>query len=214
MPHPPSECRRSARSTDEGHTVEEQPRTYHDLLAAAQQNPAGADFHTLRMASARSDGYAPYSHDVEAVEALGRALPVADFDAALEAIARLLDASYLDIEAHIAADYVYTRLSQPDRSAYHRGFAQGLLKAIVDTGDGRDFSTAFIVLAIPEEYTVLRMLGLRPRGQALVEHEGHWFDVIDAAHGQTGAPAKVHFNIDIPHAWLHHHGMAHDHDGE
>ena len=187
---------------------------YHDLLAAAQQNPAGADFHTLRMAYARSDGYAPYSHDVEAVEALGRALPAADFDAALGAIARLLDASYLDIEAHIAADYVYTRLSQPDRSAYHRGFAQGLLRSIVGTGDGRDFSTAFIVLAIPEEYTVVRMMGLRPRGQALVEHEGHWFDVIDAAHAQTDAPATVHFNIDIPHTWLQIHGLGYTHDAE
>jgi len=185
--------------------------TYHDLLAAAQQKPAEADFHTLRMAYARSEAYAPYSHDVEAVEALREALPAADFEAALAAIARLLEASYLDIEAHIAADYVYTRLDRPDRSAYHRGFAQGLLGAIYDTGDGRAFDTAFIVLAIPEEYTVLRMMGLRPGGQALVEHEGHWFDVIDATHAQTGVPAKVHFNIDIPHAWLQHHGPGHDH---
>jgi len=188
--------------------------TYHDLLAAAQQNPSGADFHTLRMAYARSDAYAPYSHHVEVVEALRNALPAADFDAALDAIARMLEANYLDIEAHIAADYVHTRLDQPDRSAYHRGFAQGLLRAIFETGDGRDFSTAFIVLAISEEYTVLRLMGLRPGGQTLVEHEGHWFDVIDAAHAQTGAPATVYFNIDIPHTWLHIHGLGHTHNAE
>ena len=188
--------------------------TYHDLLAAVQQHPAGADFHALRMAYARSEAYAPYNHDLDAVEALRDALPAADYAAALDAIARLLAVSYLDIEAHIAADYVYLQLDQPDRSAYHRAFAQGLLGAIYDTGDGQDFSSAFIVLAVPEEYTLLRMMGLRPRSQALIQHEGHWFDVIDATHAQTGAPVRVYFNIDIPHAWLQTHSAGRDHDAE
>ena len=109
--------------------------TYHDLLAAAQQNPQRGRFpHAAHGLRARTP--TPRTATMSRRSRRCATLPAADFDAALDAIARMLEANYLDIEAHIAADYVHTRLDQPDRSAYHRGFAQGLLGAIFDTGMG------------------------------------------------------------------------------
>ena len=60
-------------------------RAYHELLALAQAQPQGADFHSLRMAYARSDAYNPYGGDVRSVERLRQALHAAHPDAALEA---------------------------------------------------------------------------------------------------------------------------------
>ncbi len=99
--------------------------------------------------------------------------------AALEAINRLLDVHYLDIEAHMAADYVHTLLEHPEESAYHRAWATGLIRAILATGDGRDYDRAIIVLSVPEEYTMLRVMGFTPTEQSLVQHDGHWFDVLE-----------------------------------
>jgi hypothetical protein len=179
--------------------------TYDDLLASAKSDPEGADYHTLRMAYARTDSYTPYIQDAENVGKLREALRDGNTGAALEAIDHLLAQNYLDIEAHIAADYVYTLLERYDQSAYHRTFARGLIQAILATGDGRGYDTAFIVLSVSEEYTVLRVMGFAPTGQQLIHHEGHWFDVLNGRHQESGGTISVYFNIDLPRRWLHDH---------
>ena len=175
---------------------------YQALLADARQNPHDADYHGLRMAYARSDDYHPYFQDVESVNALNHALHEGDMEAVLDAAHKLLEVNYLDIEAHMTADYAYLQLEDPARSAYHRAFAKGLFEAILATGTGRDFATAFIVLSIPEEYTILRVHRGVSEGQRLVEHEGHWFDILAARLRESGETRDFYFNIDLPRRWL------------
>ena len=178
---------------------------YSELLAQAQANPHDADFHALRMAYTRTDLYAPYSQDAPTIQALHRALKTQDADAAIEAIDQLLAWNDLDIEAHMAADYVYLLCEEHVKSDYHRAFASGLIDALLATGTGRDFDSAFIVISVAEEYVVLRVLGLIPDGQRLVEREGHWFDVQTVRDPQTEQARDMYFNIDLPHGWQEDH---------
>ncbi|WP_119068523.1 DUF4919 domain-containing protein [Aggregatilinea lenta] len=175
--------------------------SFHDLLADAQQHPDGADYHSLRMAYARSPEYAPYTHDLEGVERLRDALQSGDLEAALLAVGRLLAFNYLDIEAHMAADYVYTMQGDTERSAYHRTFARGLIDAIKDTGDGRSPATAYIVLNIPEEYTFMRLTGFTHGKQSIVVHEGEEFDAFDVEDPE-GHTSQIFFNIELPRRWF------------
>lgn len=176
--------------------------TFSDLLAAAQHDPAAADYLALRMAYAASEDYAPYSHDQEHLDLLRAALPAGDLSGAVDAIRGLLDYNYLDIEAHMAADYVYTQAQEPEKSSYHRTFAKGLIDAIMRSGDGRSFESAFVVISIPEEYLILRLMGFQSQGQRLIQQEGHWFDVLTAQHPQSEGTFDIHFNIDLPKNWL------------
>ena len=177
-------------------------RTYDDLLAAAQADPEGADFHALRMAYTRTDRYQPYGQDSEGIFALRDALTGGDFAAALEAAQRLLAHNPLDIEAHMAADYVHTALGEEAQAAFHRAFARGLIQAILATGDGRDPATAFIVISTTEEYTVLRVLGYVPGDQRLIRLSDHHFDVLTAHRPGSDETVEFTFNIDLPYGWL------------
>jgi hypothetical protein len=179
--------------------------TYEELLAAAQQNPAEADFHSLRMSFARSPLYNPYDRDSQSLNTLREAMVARDYDTALGALHKLLDGCYVHIEAHITADYIYTVLGDPAKASYHRAFARGLLDSIYHSGDGHQPESAFIVIDVSEEYTLLHVMGFRPSGQALLQHEGHWIDALDAEHRETGEKIKIYFNIDLPHNWLHDH---------
>ncbi len=179
--------------------------TYAELLAATKQDPIEADYHALRMAQTRDESYHPYANDSDNLKRLREALEAQDWPAALEAIDALLAFNYLDIEAHIAADYVHTRREDAERALYHRAFAKGLLDSILASGRGRDYQTAWIVIRVAEEYAVLRVLGLKPHGQALQQHEGHWFDMIEAEHRETGRMVRLYFNIDLPRNWLDDH---------
>lgn len=175
--------------------------SFQDLLADVQQRPERADYHALRMAYARSPEYAPYVHDLEGVERLRDALQSGDLEAALVAVGRLLAFNYLDIEAHMAADYVFTMQGDTDRSTYHRTFARGLIDAINATGDGRSPETAYIVLNIPEEYTFMRLLGYTPGRQGLESVNGHEFDTFEVQDPE-GQASQIYFNIDLPRQWL------------
>jgi hypothetical protein len=179
--------------------------TYQDLLAAAQQNPVEADFHSLRMSYTRSPLYNPYARDTENLKILRAAMHEGDMEAALNAVAILLETNYVDIEAHITADYIYTRLGDETKMQYHRQFARGLIDSIFNSGDGREPDSAFIVIDVAEEYVLMQVMGYRPSGQALLQHEGHWIDALDALHGETGQKIKVYFNIDLPKNWLRDH---------
>lgn len=186
------------------------PPTYDVLLAAARRDPAQADFHSLRMAYARSDAYSPYAHDTEHTAALQTALRSGAVAAALTAIEHLLAWHYLDIEAHLAAAHLHTRRGDADRAAYHAAFGRGLVDAILATGDGRTPATAFIVLNELEPRPVLRLLGHQP-GQPVIEQQGgHWlasYTVTSAETGAAAAPAagptafRVWFNLDLPRTW-------------
>ncbi len=186
--------------------------SYEKLLAAAQADPADADYHTLRMAYTRADSYAPYARHGDAVFALRAALQAQNMQAALAACQDLLALNYLDIEAHMAADYAHTVLEDHTAAVYHRTFARGLIDAILASGTGRDFGSAFIVIDTAEEYVVLRVMGLAPGNQQLRQHEGHWFDILYGRPAQ-GDPLPVYFNIDLPYNWLQaQQREGHDHE--
>lgn len=187
--------------------------SYYDLLAVAQREPAEADYTALRAAFAESEDYAPYVHDEEHLNALRDALPAHDLDAALDAIGGLLAHNYLDIEAHMAADYIHIQRGDPAQSTFHRTFAKGLIDAIFATGNGVTFDTAFEVLSIPEEYLIMRLLGFKTTGQRLVQHEEHWFDVLSAKRGDEEPDFELYFNIDRPKTWLQR-NIAADNDDE
>jgi len=186
---------------------------YQELLTAAKEDPTSADFHALRMAYARSDGYRPYTQQTGLITALDSALRASDLEAALTVAHTLLSVNYLDIEAHMAAAYVYTMQENVERATHHQLFANGLIQAILRSGTGRDPDGAFIVIDIPEEYTIMRILGLEPAGQKLLNHQGQWVDMLDVRQrgaGDDAAALKIYFNVDLPRGWLNRRMDAHD----
>jgi len=170
---------------------------YEELLAAAQADPLQADYHALRMAFARSDAYQPYARDAQLVARMYDALRADELGEALAAIERLLEQNPLDVEAHLAAHSTYAQRGNSERAAYHRAFGAGLLDAIIRSGDGRSFATAYVVLDIAEEYLVLRLRGLRAAMQALLHHEDHWYDMIKIEPPTPDGDDRVYFNIDL-----------------
>lgn len=178
---------------------------YYEMLATAKDDPTSADFHALRMAYTRSERYRPYTQQKGLISALDSALRASNLEAALQVAHQLLDVNYLDIEAHMAAAYVYTMQEDVERATHHQLFANGLIKAILKSGTGRAADAAFIVIDIPEEYTIMRILGLEPASQKLLNHQGQWVDMIDVHQRGAGDDAtafKIYFNIDLPRAWL------------
>jgi len=167
--------------------------SYESLLEKARRGDPGLDFTALRMASA--DRLAKTSAaDPELRKKMFEALHKDQWAAVIEVGNQVLE-NYLDIDAHMFVAHAYEKTHEPEKAAPHRTMGNGLMKSILASGNGRSPETAFVVISVEEEYSVLHHFRLASGKQELITGGGHSYDVLTA---QTDAreEATVFFNID------------------
>lgn len=169
---------------------------YKQLLALAYARPAEADFTAIRRAYPRTDSYNPYSAPVD-LAPLKAAMDRQDWARAGMMCAEFLEADALYIELHLIMAHLFNQVGEPARARWHKTFADGLIRSIMDSGDGRSFQTAWHIVHIREEYDVLRLLQLTPAGRSLVEHEGRRYDVV-----QVPPQNSMYFDVEVLQAHL------------
>jgi hypothetical protein len=170
------------------------PPTYESLLASAQRGDPGVNFTALRMAWADRLANATTA-DSELRNKMFAALHADQWAAVIETGNQVLAQNYLDIDAHMFVAYAYEKSHQPEKAALHRTIGNGLMSSILASGDGRTPKTAFVVISVEEEYSVLRHYRLASGKQSLVNTEGHSYDVL-TAQTDSHEEATVLFNID------------------
>ena len=168
---------------------------YAALVAAAKAGDPTVDWQALRFAYADSPGFDLYGMGQEAArKQMFTALNAGDSKAAIAAADQVLAADYVDIDAHVIQELAYRKLGDTVAADREHAIAVGLLHSI-ETGDGKTPETAFTVITVGEEYTVARLNGLTPRGQALVQSGGHSYDKLDLM-DRDGKSLSLYFQID------------------
>ena len=99
---------------------------------------------------------------------------------------------YLDLEAH-KARYQSCQLLKRTDCARYKAISLGLLRSIVDGRDGKTCATGWEAVRGPEEYFVMRMVGLHVLGQSLI-HDGHTCDALQAE-DKHHQPITVYFDV-------------------
>jgi hypothetical protein len=168
--------------------------TYESLLEKARRGDPGLDLTALRMASAARLAESKAA-DPELRKKMFEALHQDQWAAVIETANQVLAQNYLDIDAHMFVAAAYEKTHQPEKAALHRTMGNGLMKSILASGDGRSFKTAFVVISVEEEYSVLHHYRLHSDKQDLVTGEGHSYDVL-TAENEDHEKATVYFNID------------------
>lgn len=173
---------------------------YATLLAQLQAGRTSIDYTAFRMACA-ADQNCSEGADPDLREAMFNSLQQSDPTQVLRAAQAVLHSCYADIDGQILAAAAYGRMGQPAKQQFHRAIARGLVNSILHSGNGRSAATGFVVISVNEEYSTLRVLGLRPTKQGYGKAQGHWFDNFEAVSIKTGQPVPtLYFQIDIVHA--------------
>jgi hypothetical protein len=170
---------------------------YEELVARAKAGDASVDWLALRNAYAESPNYDPYGATLrqlrsEMLDAHRRG----DCAAAIAKAEDVLAANFVDIDAHLLASLCHEQLGNEQAMRREHAAARDLLGSILKSGDGKSEQTAFVVVQIAEEYSILRLLRLEPANQALIQAQGHNYDRFEAKSRDTGREAMVYFNID------------------
>jgi hypothetical protein len=176
---------------------------FDELMERAQATDSTLNFTDLRMAYTLTGNYNPY--DRESTKTVTRIYEAMDKDDCQEALAlasRLLEKNPLDIDLHFVSKACYRETGDSDRFKYHDYMADGLLRSILSSGDGKSTESAYVVISVDEEHALLHALNLRGITQGLLDlPQGH-FDELKVFDQEAGEEFTVFFNIDIPWAYL------------
>jgi Domain of unknown function (DUF4919) len=177
--------------------------TYDELVARAKAGDANVDYLALRDAYAESPSYDPYGSKLGELQSeMFEAYRRGDCAAVLAKAESILAANFVHVDAHLAAGLCHEKLGNEAAMRRERQIARGLIDSILQSGDGKSEQTAFVVIEVAEEYSLLRALGLRPSNQALIHAQGHSYDRFDTKSNDTGQQVVVFFNVDRPLAVL------------
>ncbi len=179
-------------------------------LAAQDPAPAQAEREARakvateqRLAYTNSADYKPYDTTNRDFQKRAAALlEKSDFAGAIAECQKGLAATKYDINVLIILAAAYRESGDLPNAEKTRQQWMSLVDSILNSGDGRDFATAFKVIAVEEEYAVTRILGLRVIDQSLIAHDGSQFDQLHVKEPKSGKELVLYFNIDLPLNWL------------
>lgn len=116
-----------------------------------------------------------------------------DFAKVFELSGAWLKQCPVDADIHFIRASAASRLGDIAATTRHMNFAYGLLASIVSSGDGKTAKTAFRVISIAEEYSLLNDFGAKLIKQSLVEGP------CDAMECELPDGSKVtyYFNVSI-----------------
>lgn len=183
-------------------TQQETKPSYASLLEKVKSSDPSADFTALRLAYFDSPPSDRVATDPKTSQTMQAALRDKKYDKVIESAQSILKGSYVDIDAHLALAAAYQGKKDADKEKFHGWVAEGLVKSILGSGDGKSQATAFTVIDTHEEYIILRVFGLERGTQSLQSANGHHYDKLDATDPKTKKVFTLYFNIDRPYGKL------------
>jgi hypothetical protein len=117
-------------------------------------------------------------------------------DSALAGANQIIAHNMANPEGHILAMLVLRKMGKDEAADKERALVDAIVKSILDSGDGKSAKTAWFTVDPSEEYFVINVvLGMQPKGQALVQQDGHAFDKMTVV-DDKGTEHELWFNTD------------------
>ena len=156
-----------------------------------------------RLAYAASKDYNPYDGQVADLRKRASALlQKSEYIDALDAAERGLARDRFNLQLLLVKAAALRAMGDTAKADEIRQQWTSLMDSILTSGDGRSFATAFRVITVDEEYSVLQVMRIASAKQSLVEHDGSSFDVLTVKDPGSGKESDLYFNIDLPRNWL------------
>ncbi|NJL93218.1 MAG: DUF4919 domain-containing protein [Anaerolineae bacterium] len=166
--------------------------SFTSLVQTAEANPAAADFAALRAAYLTSEAYRPAKHIMQSkLMQITNAAP--GFEQVSETCRRILSANPMDLEARRLYGLAQEELGNAAAAEQAYAFAEAMIDAILQTGDGKSIEGAWHVVAEAEIWTLFKIFGMRPSGQTRQAVGERIYDIFD---GQIDdRPVTMYFDV-------------------
>jgi uncharacterized protein DUF4919 len=129
-------------------------------------NPFSVDFDRLRAEFGGRSDFVELCERDRPLHRLAELVTQKDWSAILVTSEPWLQRCPVDIDAHLIRAVALKELKRFTESEHHLNWFRGLVDSVLTSGDGRTPQTAFVVISVAEEYSILRVLRVRPKRHA------------------------------------------------
>lgn len=169
---------------------------YAALVTAAKDGDPGTDYTAMRQAYAMIPDYDPYGKKTNDLMRDGQAAYVAkDCKTALQKFRAAIALSFILSDAHALAADCLEQTGDKDGEKREEQIAQGLFNSIIASGDGQKPETAFHIVTVHEEETIMSIAGVNGTGRELLTTDAGPVDKISVTDTKTGEKGAVYFNL-------------------
>ena len=173
---------------------------YEAMLARLKSGDTKIDYGALRLAYSETKDALPAGADHGVRQAMTTALLNKKYPDFFKMADEILKTTYLSPETHAALSTAYRETGDVQKAEFHKAVYLGLINSILATGDGKTTETAYTVITIEEEYTVMRALGYSVWNEVMGVKGGHNFNLLSGTNETTHETVIMYFNIDTPKA--------------
>jgi len=156
--------------------------------------PDIAFFTKLRMGYSQRKDFSPLWKMEDEREAVLAAYKAKDFKKAFDLGEHWLTRCPVDADVHTVCSSAATALGDIKSYFHHLYFAYGLMQSVTQSGNGLAPKTAFKVISVAEEYSVLREFGADVVQQTLIDGP---CDKMDCKF-PGGKNVTLYFDVSIP----------------
>jgi len=175
--------------------------SYDDYVAQVKAGKIEIDYTAFRLAYAASPKYAPYGI-IEILSKLKTAYAAGDCSSAMALASEVFEVNFVQMDAHMIAAFCLKKAGKEEEARREYAMFLGLVSSVLKSGDGMSPETAFVVIAVDEEYSLLAAVSLMPVKQARVNHDGSAFDRFEVKLPDSDQTTTLFFNVDRPQAQL------------
>lgn len=153
-----------------------------------------ADFSALRKTIGWSDSYEARCVNGRPLKQLHQSINNENWSQAVTTGKKWLNQCPIDMHIHKYVGLSMSQMGDQEGAKNHFRWMDGLMSDVLASGDGKTQDKAFEVISISEEYDVIRMFGLQPQSQALINgSDGTMYDLMTVADSE-GNQIQLYFN--------------------
>ncbi|QIK59676.1 DUF4919 domain-containing protein [Dysgonomonas sp. HDW5A] len=170
--------------------------TYSEYVKKLESGNTDIDYQDFRFSFMKSKQFKIASQKLKDISQLKNAMSEQmdqlNYDGIISLAKQILSIDYTNMMAHKILSQTYDMMEDADNSEKYDTIGMGLLKSIIQNGDGKSCETAWPVIQVSEEYFILEMLGVEVKQQSIINSKGlcDRMDVTD-----EGVPATYYFDI-------------------
>ena len=169
---------------------------YAALVTAAKDGDPGTDYTAMRQAYAMIPEYDPYGKKTNALMQDGQAAYLAkDCKTALEKFKAAVALSFILSDAHALTADCLEQAGDKAGEKREEQIAQGLFDSIIASGDGGKSETAFHIVIVHEEETIMAVAGVNGTSREQLATDAGPVDKINITDAKTGEKGAIYFNL-------------------
>lgn len=170
--------------------------TYSEYVKKLESGNTDIDYQDFRFSFMKSKQFKIASRKLKDISQLKNAMyeqmDQLNYDGIISLAKQILSIDYTNMMVHKILSQTYDMMEDADNSQKYDAIGMGLLKSIIQNGDGKSCETAWPVIQVSEEYFILEMLGVEVKQQSIISGKGlcDRMDVTD-----EGVPATYYFDV-------------------